>query len=263
MKKQKSHMKSASHVVVEYIRKTVYENKLMPGDALPTENETATLLEISRASVREGYRKLQVVGFIKSRKKAGACVALANPEDVLAEVIPSLAHTETQLAELDEFRAAIECGAIALTAMRRTAEDLRDMVATLKRGDMALTKNDFKGFSQADMEFHLHILRVSGNPLLEAMGKIIGKRMSYLGDPARGSAIGDIEEEYHRCHYAHWEILSAIERQDAATASILMRFHVFFAMEQQGLAKLDASSRKTARRIPVLDDLPTVTKNNR
>ena len=55
-----------SYDIAEYIEKYIHEHGLQPGDRLPTERELAAQLDITRVSVRQGYKRLLDQGVIRS-----------------------------------------------------------------------------------------------------------------------------------------------------------------------------------------------------
>ena len=61
----------AYKIVIDYIKDKVFRKELKTGDKLPTERELAENLKVSRTSVREAIRALEVIGLIESRQGAG------------------------------------------------------------------------------------------------------------------------------------------------------------------------------------------------
>ena len=57
--------------VVDQIKEMVRVGKIKKGDKLPTERVMAEELQVSRTSIREAMRALEVVGLIESRQGAG------------------------------------------------------------------------------------------------------------------------------------------------------------------------------------------------
>src|ERR1700685_3593701 len=59
--------------------------KLRPGDKLPSERELAELLKVSRSSIRDAIRGLELMGMVEPRQGAGTIVreistdSLVNP----------------------------------------------------------------------------------------------------------------------------------------------------------------------------------------
>lgn len=61
-----------SREVGDAIRDYIVEHGLKPGDALPSEGELATLLDVGKTSVREALRRLEAHGVVEVRR-GGAC----------------------------------------------------------------------------------------------------------------------------------------------------------------------------------------------
>jgi DNA-binding FadR family transcriptional regulator len=77
---------------------------------------------------------------------------------------------------LTEVRAVIEPNAAAFAATRASRADVAlledaftDMVKAIERSD----GSDYDAFDEADMRFHLAIVRASGNDLLEQMTRVV------------------------------------------------------------------------------------------
>jgi GntR family transcriptional repressor for pyruvate dehydrogenase complex len=67
--------------VARQIAQYIQSERLEIGAKLPTERELSHVLEVSRSSVREGIRVLEILGFLDSRHGEGTFVA--NPPPVL------------------------------------------------------------------------------------------------------------------------------------------------------------------------------------
>jgi GntR family transcriptional repressor for pyruvate dehydrogenase complex len=59
-----------SEHIIEQIRKAIFEGKLKPGDKLPPERELIENFGVSKATLREAMRSLEVLGFLEIRKGA-------------------------------------------------------------------------------------------------------------------------------------------------------------------------------------------------
>ena len=57
--------------VIEQIKSKIKSGEIKKGDRLPSEREMAESIGVSRASVREAIRALEVVGLVESRQGAG------------------------------------------------------------------------------------------------------------------------------------------------------------------------------------------------
>ena len=71
--------KSLSKQVMESIEKLILDQKLRPGDALPTEQQISEELGVSKSSVREAIKMLEALGVVEIRR--GLCTVISeNPE---------------------------------------------------------------------------------------------------------------------------------------------------------------------------------------
>src|SRR6478736_817704 len=68
--------RSTSSAVVEAIQAMIVDQHLMPGDALPSERELATMLSVSRNVLREALGILGQRGLVETRHGTGTYVSL-------------------------------------------------------------------------------------------------------------------------------------------------------------------------------------------
>lgn len=103
--------------VAKQIVQYIHSQELKPGAKLPTERQLSDLLEVSRSSVREGIRVLELLHFLESKQGEGTFVA--NPPPYL---IPHLVIQE-KLPPDDSvyyFDTALMCAEkIVLAALRK------------------------------------------------------------------------------------------------------------------------------------------------
>ena len=63
--------KKSYHDLVEQIQQKIMDNELKVGDKLPPEREMSEIYNISRNSVREALRSLEVLGLVECRHGEG------------------------------------------------------------------------------------------------------------------------------------------------------------------------------------------------
>ena len=69
-------------VVTTQLKSFIVDEKLMPGDRLPTESELAERFGVSRLSLREATKTLEFLGIIEARPGRGLTVGRVNLERV-------------------------------------------------------------------------------------------------------------------------------------------------------------------------------------
>ncbi|NLM13975.1 MAG: FadR family transcriptional regulator, partial [Epulopiscium sp.] len=85
MEDKKASKKSYTKVI-DYIKKQIRQGKLSIGEKLPAERELSEILGVSRNSVREAIRSLEIMGVISSQHGAGNYLT-GNFENNLVESI--------------------------------------------------------------------------------------------------------------------------------------------------------------------------------
>src|SRR5215467_15022936 len=129
-----SGMHTAIKPAFETIRKNkVYEEvakqierlvltKLQPGDKLPSERELAEMLGVSRSSIRDAIRSLELVGLVEPRQGAGTVVRKISGDVLVTPLASILAHKKQLVGELLEFRKMLEPALAARAASLVSAE---------------------------------------------------------------------------------------------------------------------------------------------
>jgi GntR family transcriptional repressor for pyruvate dehydrogenase complex len=156
--------KKISEEIVNQIKQLISRGELKPGDRVPSERELATMLGVSRPSVREAIMVLEAMGFLESRQGGGTFVKAlteARIMDPLARLVekrdPELLHA------LAEVRMGLESWSAYLAARRANEHD----IAELKRIFYVMEKQAKRGGwdSEVDAEFHYAITAASHNSL--------------------------------------------------------------------------------------------------
>jgi len=78
--------------------------KLKPGDKLPSERELAEMLQVSRSSIRDAIRGLELMGLVEPRQGAGTIVREISAETVVNPFANTLKRQREQVSELLDFR---------------------------------------------------------------------------------------------------------------------------------------------------------------
>ncbi|KJS88372.1 MAG: hypothetical protein JM58_00965 [Peptococcaceae bacterium BICA1-8] len=139
--------------VVLQIEAYIKENKLQKDDKLPTERDLAEQLGISRGTIREAFRTLEVNGIIESRPGGGRFLkAYSVPSSIRVNILHELENAE--VADLLEMREVIELKIIDLVIARATEEDLENIRNALNKSNEVY---------ETDNAFHLALAEASHN----------------------------------------------------------------------------------------------------
>ena len=107
------------HSVADQVAKKILDlvrtGNLKPGDQLPPERDLAQMLQVSRPSLREALRGLQILGVVKSRQGGGAFITSLEADDLLAPLQFLITLNSENVHALYELRILID-GRIARMA---------------------------------------------------------------------------------------------------------------------------------------------------
>ncbi|HUV06318.1 MAG TPA: FCD domain-containing protein [Spirochaetia bacterium] len=169
-------------------------------------------------SVREGLQRLERLGLLETRHRAGTFVRGNNAEDSMSALLPILALSSTDIFDVLEFRRIIEEGTVTLVAEKGTSED----IATLKSNyaSMVEWQSDINRFTQADLQFHLILAQASGYPIIMKITRIIRDTLSVsMENIVRTFGTHD-GLSYHR------KLIKAIEARAVKLAESILEEHV-------------------------------------
>ena len=167
--------------IAEAIGRSIVRGEFLPGTILPNEAKWAADFKVSRSAVREAIKILMAKNLIVSRPKIGSRVEAKDRWSLLDHDVLSWYATSPEragfLKSLQQFRHIVEPEAAALAAEYRTEAQMDEITAACR--DMA-TAPTLSDRTQADVRFHLAILKASNNELLVPMGVIINSALDNL-----------------------------------------------------------------------------------
>ncbi len=105
--------------VLHQIREYITSCNLVAGDKLMTERELASFLQVSRSSVREALRILEMFDVIHSKPGEGTVLKTPHIPKILTNMLPFFTIPTETSVELLESRKVLEGGIAKLAAKRR------------------------------------------------------------------------------------------------------------------------------------------------
>jgi DNA-binding FadR family transcriptional regulator len=207
--------------VVQQIEEAVFSGALKAGERLPSERELMTQFGVSRSTIREALRVLQAADLIRSKPgdPRGPEVLAASPAALHKSMHRLTRADHLSLAELLQFRMALDGSAHLLAAKLRTDAHLAELDAALAAMRDA---EGYAEFSRADVAFHEAIARAAGNPLIVVCLEVVrGVVLEQIED--RLSHAGDQDALMRSWLAHHGEVLQAIRDADGELAARLAR----------------------------------------
>jgi GntR family transcriptional regulator, transcriptional repressor for pyruvate dehydrogenase complex len=193
--------------------------KLKPGDKLPSERELAEMLQVSRSSIRDAIRGLELMGLVEPRQGAGTIVRELSAEALVNPFASVLKHRQEMVSELLDFRKMLEPPLAARAATRASSDEISEMEEILQRQEGKLSRGE--PAVAEDAEFHYSIALASGNSVVL---KVLDILMDLLRDTRERSL--QLKGRPQKSLAGHRRILAAIKRHDAEAAKSAMRRHI-------------------------------------
>jgi len=160
--------KTATGAAIAALQEHIVGNHLKAGDPLPSENELAEALGVSRTIVREALRHFRSLGIIETRRKAGIKIRRLMPDNPFEGYIPFIGGDAAQFRTLLETRMVIETGALSALAARIDTAGLSTLDAIV-----ASMGAPGPGQVELDLSFHATLLELLGNELLYSLKPLI------------------------------------------------------------------------------------------
>ena len=202
------------------IKEMILSGALKPGDRLPPEKELGEALGLSRSSLREAVKALEMIRVLDVRRGDGTYVTSLSPSlllDALSFVVD--VHQDDSVLQLFEVRRILEPAAAVLATPRMTGVDithLRDLLAEV-HGTTSVDE-----LVANDIVFHRYICERSGNAyltrLLDTVSSNTLRARVWRGLTEEGSVERTLTE--------HRAIVDALEAGDVDLVAAQMTVHV-------------------------------------
>ncbi len=193
--------------------------KLKPGDKLPPERELAELFAVSRSSVRDAIRSLELSGLVEPRQGIGTVVREVTAGTLINPLVNALKHKQQLVSELLEVRKMIEPPLAARAAKHVSPDEIAEMEDILQRQAEKTARGEMT--IDEDSEFHYSIAMASGNSVVL---KVLDVLMDLLRETRERSL--QVAGRAQKSLAGHRQILAAIKRGDGAGADSAMRRHI-------------------------------------
>ena len=234
----------ASDVLAEQVRERIFSGELAEGTALPPERQLVEQTGLSRATVREALRVLEVENLLHIRPGRGGGAFVHRPDHrALASAVQLVIRGQRiRLESLHQTREAIEPTCAALAARQRTDKDLAELDAA--NADLVDANAEIPRFLRANIRWHNAVALAGGNELLIGFMSALSQSI-YAATDLATFMDAQVRELTAR---AHGRITEAIREQDEAAAARRMSRHVCgFAraaaqVDERGLLDLGESA---------------------
>lgn len=202
------------------VKAMIQNGELRPGDRLPPERELSEKLGLSRSSLREAVKALEVIRVLDVRQGDGTYVTSLEPR-LLLEAVTFIVdlHGDSSVLEILAVRRMLECAAVGLAVPRITAAQL---VQLRELSQSVGSSTSVPELVAHDLDFHAVIVAAAGNSyltgLLQSLSSHTVRARIWRGLTQAAAVERTLGE--------HRAIVDAIAAGDAALAQALTAAHI-------------------------------------
>lgn len=173
--------KRAFEEVCEQIRGEIQSGNLSPGDKLPSERELAEQFQVSRSTVREAFRTLEIGGVLELHKgvHGGAVLVSGNERPITQTMADLLSLGGISLKDYTEARACMQREMIRLACERGTDEDFSAMEDNLRRMREAGPDISVEDRTHLTQEFYEGLARATHNGAMVIIMRAFTEPLSF------------------------------------------------------------------------------------
>ena len=198
--------------VIDYFKKKIMDGELRPGEKLPPERDIAERLNVSRNSVREAIRIMDMTGVISSQQGSGNYITCEFQKSLAETMTMMFAMDQIDYKQISQIRQALECLAFSLAIEHASDEQIKEMESLVKELDKSM------------------LAQSSGNILvldfLEACSGVID---SFIHDMR--AAILRTEERKKLLNECHKKLIEALKEKDETKGQEALKRHFMLINE--------------------------------
>jgi len=218
--------------IVTEIEEKIRSGQFKNGDMLASQDELAKTMGVSRASLREAFNRLQLMGLIKIKQGRGTFVRELTSGDFMSSLSSFLILNKESAIELLEARLEIESSVAKMAAEKGNKEKILKIEKILTRMGKAIKSDDLEKFIERDVQFHVAVAESCDNAIMIKIVGILRRLMKQLIERVFYDVVVDQHELMRATYHFHERVYDAILNRDPEGAKRAMQQHLDNVMER-------------------------------
>ena len=200
-----------SDQIIEQIRDSILSGRFKPGDRVASEKELMVNFGVSKASVREALRVLEVMGLVEIRKgvSGGVFIAEVEMKTTINSILNFLHFKSVSIKDITMLRYFLEPSIARLAASKITPQGIKNLEKLSISEPVDSQPNTPQGIG-----FHRYLARLTQNPILILIMDFVD---NILSDLKLQLDLG--KDFYDKVRSMHREILDCLVRRDGEGAA--------------------------------------------
>jgi GntR family transcriptional repressor for pyruvate dehydrogenase complex len=205
--------------IADRIRELILDGTFQPGRALPSERVLAERFHVSRGSLRDGFRILEMIGLLESRHGQGTFPHELTVDRLVTPLTSVLTYRRDLQEELMDVRRMFEPAVARVAATRVSDEDIQNLERILEAQRRQIKAG--RSAIREDTAFHAALARATRNHIVERI-------METLNDLLVESRKLTLKQQGRpeRSIRGHEAVVAALSRRDADAAARAMHEHI-------------------------------------
>jgi DNA-binding FadR family transcriptional regulator len=234
--KKKSGVQGTTEYAVRQIEKSIFDNKLLPGDKLPSLSELQEMLGISQGAVREALRILGEKGLVavKRGRSGGIYVSAVTSSQISSSLALMIRQEQIYPDHLLVVRSTLEVSAAALAVFEADEKGIKQLKRLMVRAEGNIGKGieGWDAFYRVEDQMHQALAKMTQNPLLESILLTVYKHYQGYNNELVPKELVNMQDAMQ-----DWrDLLDAIENKQPRQAGKIMARHLqrFLPTENYG-----------------------------
>ncbi len=222
-------IESVPDKVAKQILDLIAKGKFQIGEPLPSERKLSEIFKVSRASIREALKYLELSGFIKTAHGKRTIIKNATEDTIKNPLQLLLTKDERKIVELTKIRAYLEAYGAKDAAINRTEQDIKKLENIINRMEYYFTENiiNFK----TDFDFHMTVATSTKNliyiHITDTVHNLISSSLKFYRE-----VIFVSRESQEQLLIQHKEIFKFIKEQEPELAEKAMKNHLQYVIKE-------------------------------
>jgi len=208
-------------LIIEKIQKLIQNGDLKPGDYMPSERILSEKLEVSRTSLRQALKALEIMGVIRIKPGKKTYIEKSfydiflNPFKFIDAVHP------IRCKELYDTRRVIEEGVVEIVARKINKRQLENIKKSLEYSEKNI--NDVEKFNNSELMFQHSIIEALDNNILKSIMSSLNKFLFIFSKYERNNFS---TKNRKKSLEQHKKIYEALKSKDPDKARYATRLHL-------------------------------------
>lgn len=207
-------------MVVDRLLEAIVSKQYVAGSQLPVENELCEILGVSRITVRESLKKLEMMGVVTIQHGKGTFVKKVGLNTFMQPMYGLIDFNTFDIETIYEARLYIETGSCRLAAKNRTQKNIDTLESLLKKMHISIQQGRLDILVHDDRDFHIEIAEAAKNNIIKAT-------VINLEDISRAchKRLNLVYDFMYESHKQHKRIFDAICEQNEDAAEEALKVH--------------------------------------